>query len=78
MRYPIEVQDELLKRLLLTGRPTEFGLKYNFDEILNYEDFKKKIPISTYEDLSPYIERIMRGEQNILWPTPIKWFSKSS
>lgn len=78
MRYPIEVQDELLKKLLLIGRPTEYGNKYNFDEIINYEDFKRKIPISTYEDLSPYIERIMRGEQNVLWPTPIKWFSKSS
>ena len=78
MRYPLEVQDELLKRLLLSGRPTEFGELYNFDEIVHYEDFKRKVPISTYEDLSPYIERIMRGEQNILWPTPIKWFSKSS
>lgn len=78
MRYPLEVQDELLKRLLITGRPTEFGTKYNFDEIVHYDDFRTKVPISTYEDLSPYIERIMRGEQNILWPTPIKWFSKSS
>jgi hypothetical protein len=78
MRYPSEVQDEMLKRLLLTARPTEFGSKYFFDEIVNYEDFKNRIPISTYEQLSPYIDRIMRGEQNILWPSPIKWFSKSS
>jgi len=78
MRYPLEVQDEILKKLLLTGRPTEFGTKYNFDEIVHYDDFRSRVPISTYEDLSPYIDRIMRGEQNVLWPTPIKWFSKSS
>ncbi len=78
MKYPSEVQDELLKRLLLTGRTTEIGRKYAFDEIVNYEDFKRRVPVSTYEDIFPYVDRIMRGEQNILWPTPIRWFSKSS
>ena len=78
MKYPNEVQDELLKRLLHTARPTEIGLRYNFDEIINYDDFRNRVPIHTYEDFFPYIERLMRGEQNILWPTPIKWFSKSS
>lgn len=78
MKYPSEVQDELLKRLLLIGRPTEIGRKYAFDEIVNYEDFKRNVPVSTYEDIFPYVDRIMRGEQNILWPTPIRWFSKSS
>lgn len=78
MKYPNEVQDEMLKRLLHTARPTEFGLEHEFDEILNYDDFRSRVPIHTYEDFFPYIERLMRGEQNILWPTPIKWFSKSS
>ena len=78
MKYPNEVQDEMLKRLLHTARPTEFGQLYNFDEIINYDDFRNRVPIHTYEDFFPYIERQMRGEQNILWPTPIKWFSKSS
>jgi hypothetical protein len=78
MKYPDEVQDEMLKRLLLTARPTEIGNQYEFDDILNYDDFRNRVPIHTYEDFYPYIERLMRGEQNILWPTPIKWFSKSS
>ena len=54
MKYPSEVQDELLKRLLLTGRTTEIGRKYAFDEIVNYEDFKRRVPVSTYEDIFPY------------------------
>lgn len=78
MKYPEDVQEELLHRLLLTARPTEFGRKYGFDEIVNYEDFARQVPIHTYERMFPYIERTMRGEQNILWPTEIKWFSKSS
>lgn len=78
MKYPNEVQEELLMRLLHTARPTEIGQKYDFDDIINYDDFRNQIPIHTYEDFYPYIERLMRGEQNILWPTPIKWFSKSS
>lgn len=78
MKYPLEVQDELLKGLLLTARQTEFGLKHNFDEIVNYDDYRRKVPVVSYEDIQPDISRLMRGEQNILWPTPVKWFSKSS
>jgi hypothetical protein len=78
MKYPTEVQQELLMRLLHTARPTEIGTRYEFDDMLNYDDFRNRVPIHTYEDFYPNIERLMRGEQNILWPTPIKWFSKSS
>jgi GH3 auxin-responsive promoter. len=78
MKYPHEVQDEILKKLLSSARYTEFGQKYSFDDLLNYEDFKKRVPVHSYEQLFPYIERLMRGEQNILWPSEIKWFAKSS
>jgi len=47
MKYPAEVQDELMKRLLLAGRPTEIGQTYAFDDIVNYEDFKRRVPVST-------------------------------
>jgi len=77
-KYPHEVQDELLKKLLSTARSTEFGRKYEFSSIDTYEKFRERIPVSTYEQTYPYIERLMRGEQNILWPSEIKWFSKSS
>jgi hypothetical protein len=78
MKYPYEVQDEMLKKLLSTARYTEFGQKYSFDDLLNYEDYKRRVPVHTYEKLFPYIERQMRGEQNLLWPSEIKWFAKSS
>lgn len=78
MKYPDDVQDELLHKLLLAARPTEFGQKHGFDEIVNYEDFARQVPVNSYERLYPYIERMMKGEQNILWPTEVKWFSKSS
>lgn len=77
-KYPHDVQDELLKKLLTTARSTEFGKKYEFSSIDTYEKFRERIPVSTYEQTYPYIERLMRGEQNILWPSEIKWFSKSS
>jgi hypothetical protein len=78
MKYPHDVQDEILKKLLQSARGTEFGKKYDFDSITNYEQFAERVPIASYEDMFPYIERLMRGEQNILWPSEIKWFSKSS
>ena len=78
MKYPLEVQDEVLKRLLSTAQSTEFGKQYGFDDLINYDDYKDRVPVHTYEQLFPYIERQMRGEQNILWPSEIKWFAKSS
>ncbi len=78
MKYPHEVQDEVLKKLIVTARDTEFGQKYGFESILSYEDFRNRIPIHTYEQMFPYVERLMAGEQNVLWPSEIKWFAKSS
>jgi hypothetical protein len=78
IKYPNEVQEELFKKLLYTARSTEFGLHYDFGDIQSYEQFKERIPVQTYENIFPNIERMMRGEQNILWPSEIKWFSKSS
>ncbi|WP_254082584.1 GH3 auxin-responsive promoter family protein [Dawidia cretensis] len=78
MKYPHEVQDELFKKLLQTGRLTEFGSRYDFGSIHTYDQYRERVPIHSYETLFPYIERQMRGEQNLLWPSEIKWFSKSS
>jgi hypothetical protein len=78
MKYPYDVQDEVLKKLISTARYTEFGQKYSFEDFVNYEDFKKRVPVHTYEQLYPYIDRLLRGEQNILWPSEVKWFAKSS
>ncbi len=77
-KYPHDVQDEVLKKLIGFARYTDFGQKYAFDDLINYEDYKRRVPVQTYEQLFPYIDRLMHGEQNVLWPTETKWFAKSS
>ena len=78
MKYPNEVQNELLKDLLTKAKNTEFGKKYHFGEINSYETFRQRVPIQKYEDYQEVIERSRKGENNIFWPTPIRWFAKSS
>lgn len=78
MKYPHEVQNELLEGLIKRGTKTEYGKKYGFKSIENYEHFKSKVPLVSYEDLFPYIERLMKGEEGLLWPSEIRWFAKSS
>lgn len=78
LKYPKEVQEELLFKLLKTAKNTAFGKQYNFDKITSYSDFSKQIPIQQYETIEPLIERTRKGEQNLFWPSTIKWFAKSS
>jgi len=75
---PINAQITTFNDLIGRAQFTEFGKKYNFPNINDFKDFKKNVPIHTYEDIFPYIKRMMDGEQNILWPSPIQWFAKSS
>ena len=75
---PINAQTTTFNDLISSAQFTEFGKKYDFPHINNFKDFKKSVPIHTYEDIYPYIKRMMDGEQNILWPSPIRWFAKSS
>lgn len=78
MKYPHDVQEELFRRLIKEASATEFGKKYGFGDIETIAQYRERVPVFTYEKLFPFIERLMRGEQNILWPTEITWFSKSS
>lgn len=78
MKYPHEVQNELLDDLVKKSFKTDYGKKYGFGSIESYEQFKNQVPIVSYEDLFPYIDRLMKGEQNVLWPSEIRWFAKSS
>ncbi|MFT6815303.1 MAG: hypothetical protein ACJAZ3_001208 [Sphingobacteriales bacterium] len=78
MKYPHEVQDEWRKNLIYDARNTEWGKKYDYSSINTVKDFKNRIPIQNYESLEPYIQKLLDGEQNILWPSEIKWFAKSS
>lgn len=77
-KYPHDVQEEWFRKLINEASATEFGKKYGFGDIETPAQFRERVPVSTYEQLFPYIQRLMRGEQNILWPTEITWFSKSS
>lgn len=78
IKYPAEVQQEVLRQLLETASDTALGREYSFESIKNYEAFAQRLPIVTYENFEPLIERTRKGEQNLFWPTPIKWFAKSS
>ncbi len=78
MKYPLDVQDEWLHTLISSAENTEWGKLYDYRSILNVQQFKERVPIQNYDTLKPYIERMLQGEQNILWPSEIKWFAKSS
>ncbi len=78
LKYPHEVQNELLLELVSKAKDTEIGRHYDFASIKNYKTFAERLPISNYESNQQVIERSRKGENNIFWPTPIKWFAKSS
>jgi len=78
LKYPNEVQEELLLGLIRSAEKTTLGLDYGYESIKSYKTFIERVPISTYEDLQPLIERTRLGEQNVFWNTSVKWFAKSS
>ena len=78
IKYPMEVQEELLFGLLKSAENTVLGKKYDYSSIKNYQTFNERIPVSTYEELEPYIEQTRQGAQNIFWNSTIKYFAKSS
>ncbi|MDQ6609148.1 MAG: GH3 auxin-responsive promoter family protein [Bacteroidota bacterium] len=78
MAEPVKAQHQVWQDLLAAGQNTEFGRKHNFSQIQSIADFKSTIPIQNYEDVKPFIDRMMQGEENVLWNTPVTWFAKSS
>ncbi len=76
--YPEAFQRDVLQDLVTTAQYTYFGKQYHFSDTFSVKDFKNRVPIHDYEDLQPYIQRMLDGEENILWNTPVKWFAKSS
>ena len=75
---PLETQAKTFNKLLLKGTDTEFGRDHNFSIIKNYEDFKNQVPIRDYEGLKPYVDKVVKGEKNILWPGQPLYFAKTS
>ena len=77
-KNPLQVQDELFGNLIRTGAKTTYGAINDFKMIGSYDDYRKNIPLQTYDGFKPWIERAMEGEKNLLWPEKTKWFAKSS
>lgn len=78
MKYPHEVQQELFRKLISAARNTEFGKEFDFKSVQSYLEFRNRIPVCDYDSLKPYIDRLRQGEQNLLWPSEIRYFAKSS
>jgi hypothetical protein len=77
-RYPVETQEETLSKLLSKAAGTEWGKMYGYSDIKTIKEFQERVPLQTYEDIKPFVERLRAGEKNLLWPSEIKWFAKSS
>jgi len=75
---PAETQERLLLQLVQSAEATEWGKRFDFSSIKTSKQFAERIPLQDYESLKPFIERMIQGEQNILWSSEIRWFAKSS
>ncbi|MEN8224840.1 MAG: GH3 auxin-responsive promoter family protein [Bacteroidota bacterium] len=78
MKYPDEVQSEWFKKLINTAKDTEWGLRYDYKSINTYDDFRNRVPINDYDSIKGDIDLLMKGKQNIIWPTDIRLFAKSA
>lgn len=78
MKHPGEVQQRVFSQLIKRAKNTQWGRQHHYSSIQTVKDFQERVPVSSYEHIFPYIERSMKGENNVLWPSPIHWFSKSS
>ncbi len=77
-KQAVRLQKRTFRTLIKKGQKTAFGKAHNFDKIKNYEDFKKNVPLRSYEDFKPYIDRLKGGEQAVLWPNKTIYFAKTS
>lgn len=79
VKNPLETQSKTFEYLIGHGRRSTYGKEHAFGDIASYEAFNKNVPVISYEDLRPYLDRIIvGGEKNVLWDTPVRWFAMSS
>lgn len=78
MNDPIRTQQDLLMDMLFRAQDTDWGRCYDFGEIDDYRTFADRLPTQEYDDIKPDIQRMIRGEEDVLWPGRVSWFSKSS
>jgi hypothetical protein len=77
-KFPEETQQEVLNQLLKRSANTEWGRNYDYASISSIREYQGRVPIQSYEELIPYVDRLKKGETNLLWPGEVKWFAKSS
>ena len=75
---PEALQHEVLNYLISKGKQTEYGRNHLMGAVDNYEDFRDRLPICTYEDLKSDIDRMRHGDEDVLWPGQTRWYAKSS
>ncbi|MCH2043592.1 MAG: GH3 auxin-responsive promoter family protein [Saprospiraceae bacterium] len=78
MKNPAKAQEKWFQRLINKAQQTQWGRKYDYKSIQSIDTFQKRVPLSTYDELKLYIQQMMHGKTNILWPGRVRWFSKSS
>src|SRR5690606_28765539 len=78
MKYTHNVQEEWYPSLISRTEAKEWGKKYDYNSILTPAEYKSRVPIQDYDDIKVYVDRMIKGEQNLVWPSDIKWFAKSS
>lgn len=75
---PIKTQQKVFEQLLQQAKNTQFGKDHHFEQIKSFEDFAKNVPVRDYEELRPYVDRVVNGEENILWKGKPLYFAKTS
>lgn len=75
---PHETQLEVFHKLMMAARFTEWGHRYDYSTIKTPDEFRQRVPLQDYSAVKPWVDRMRGGEQNLLWPTDIRWFAKSS
>lgn len=75
---PFQTQERMFRQLIDGGKNTKFGKEHSFDLIKNYDDFRKNVPVRDYEQIRPYMERIIKGEPDVLWKGFPVYFAKTS
>lgn len=75
---PVETQDKIFNYLISRAQNTAFGKNHNFNKIKTHSDFATHVPIRDYEELKSYVERVVKGESDVLWPGKPRYFAKTS
>ena len=75
---PIETQQRVFNDLIRQAKNTQFGIDHHFDQIRTFEDFSKNVPVHDYEGLKPYVDKVVKGEENVLWKGKPLYFAKTS